>query len=253
MKFSIVTPSYNQGRFLEQNIRSVLNQDWAEKEHIVMDGGSSDGTVAILERYPHLVWCSEKDRGQTHALNKGIALATGDVVGWINSDDYYESGVFRHVAACFEDSSVQWVVGNLSKHYDPEGLIVQEKSASITFDALARDPDIVRQQGTFFRRSFLKEAGSFDESLHLVMDFDMWVRLSKRSVPYMLDRNLAYFRLHGEQKTAGRHLLRQLEEMRTVLSRHEGGMKHFSSIEMRKRIMYARAMLKWWLIGRWAT
>lgn len=253
MKFSIVTPSYNQGRFLEQNIQSVLDQDWEETEHIVMDGGSSDETVRILEGYPHLVWRSEKDRGQTHALNKGIALATGDVIGWINSDDYYEQGAFRHVAACFEDPAVQWVIGDLSLHYDPEGRIVPQKPVEITFEALTRFPDIVRQQGTFFRRSFLEEAGPFDESLHLVMDFDMWVRLSKRSKPLMLDRNLAYFRLHGEQKTAGRHLVRQLEEMRNVLSRHEGGMKHFSSIAMRKRMMYARVMLKWWLIGRWVA
>lgn len=251
MKFSIVTPSFNQGRFLEQNIRSVLAQPGVEVEHIVMDGGSCDETVEVLQRHPHLIWRSEKDGGQTHALNKGIAMATGDVIGWINSDDYYEPDIFQYVAACFEDPAVQWVIGDLSLHYDPEGRIVRERSAQITFEALACDPDIVRQQGTFFRRSFLEQAGPFDESLHLVMDFDMWVRLSRRSTPFRLDRNLAYFRLHGEQKTAGLHLLRQLEEMRTVLSRHEGGMAHFGSISLRKRIMYARVIFKWCLIGRW--
>src|ERR1700733_2213211 len=148
---SIITPSFNQGAYIEQTIRSVLHQNFEHVEHIVVDGGSTDGTVDILKRYPHLVWVSEKDRGQADALNKGLALAKGDIVGWVNSDDYYEHDIFGSVAACFQRSNAQWVVGNLADVFDDGSQVVFRPSPTITFDALVRDPDIVRQQSTFFR------------------------------------------------------------------------------------------------------
>src|SRR6058998_2090201 len=98
--FSIITPSFNQARFLEENIQSVLTQAGVSVEHIVVDGGSTDGTVEILKSYPHLRWISEPDRGQSHALNKGFRMATGEILGWLNADDSYEpSAVAEAVAA----------------------------------------------------------------------------------------------------------------------------------------------------------
>ena len=101
MKISIITPSFNQARFIEQTILSVLRQDYPCVEHIVVDGGSTDGTIDIMRRYPHLIWSSEADNGQADALNKGLSKATGDIIGWINSDDYYADNIFAEVEGSF--------------------------------------------------------------------------------------------------------------------------------------------------------
>jgi glycosyltransferase involved in cell wall biosynthesis len=218
-KVSIITPSYNQAAYIEQTIESVQAQDYPDAEHIIVDGGSSDGTVEILRRYGHLIWISEKDRGQADALNKGLALATGDIVGWINSDDYYEKHVFKTVVDYFSDPSTMWIVGNLSYVEGDGARVLPDKSPEVTYERLLRNPDVVRQQPTFFRRSFLDRAGGWDPEFFMVMDFDLWVRLAKLSPPKMVDRNLAYFRLHSNQKSSFGNLRRQTRELRSILER----------------------------------
>lgn len=200
LKFSIITPSYNQGSFIEQTILSVVNQPGIEKEHIVMDGGSNDETVAVLKKYPHLKWVSEKDKGQADALSKGIKLATGDIVGWINSDDYYEQGIFESVAKHFEDPKVMWVIGNLSYVYDDTQEVIADVSPQVTYQRLVSDPDIIRQPPTFFRREFLLRVGGWNPDYFLVMDYDLWLRLAKEYTPKMVDETWAYFRMHALQK-----------------------------------------------------
>jgi len=101
LKFSVITPSFNQGEYIEQTIQSVLDQDYANFEHFVIDGGSTDQTISILNKYPHIQWISEKDKGQSDALNKGFKMAKGDIIAWINSDDWYETGAFKAVAKFF--------------------------------------------------------------------------------------------------------------------------------------------------------
>ena len=101
-RISVVTPTYNQGKYIRDTIESVLKQNYENFEHIVIDGGSTDETVSILKSYPHLHWVSERDRGQTHALNKGFRKATGEIIAWINSDDWYADGVFHEAAAALE-------------------------------------------------------------------------------------------------------------------------------------------------------
>ena len=115
MKISIITPSFNQGEYIEQTILSVLNQSYKNFEHIICDGGSTDGTVDILKKYKHLVWVSEKDAGQSDALNKALSICTGDIIGWINSDDYYHSDdIFEYVTSKFTPQT-NWVIGGTSK------------------------------------------------------------------------------------------------------------------------------------------
>jgi len=109
-KISVITVSYNQGRFIKDTIESVLGQNYPNFEHIVMDGGSTDETLDILKSYPHLIWKSEKDRGQTHALNKAFSIASGDIIAWLNSDDVYELNAFHTIAPYFKDHRV--VLGN---------------------------------------------------------------------------------------------------------------------------------------------
>ena len=132
MKLSILTPSYNQGDFIEKNINSVMNQDWDDIEHIILDGGSTDNTLSILKKYPHLKWVSEPDEGQADALNKGLQMASGDIVGWINSDDYYEANIFREVITIFENEPVKWVIGNIFMTYPSFGIIEKSISPEIT-------------------------------------------------------------------------------------------------------------------------
>ena len=177
MKVSIITPSYNQAQYIEQNIQAVARQGSAEVEHIVVDGGSTDGTVDILKKHSHIIWVSEADGGQADALNKGLAKASGEIIGWLNSDDLYVEGILPEVVDEFRSSSVQWVIGNLTTLYEATDSWVARRSPVIDHDALLENPDIVRQQPTFFRRSLLDKCGAWDARYHMTMDYDLWVRL----------------------------------------------------------------------------
>ena len=234
-KITIITPSYNQAAFIEQTIRSVQEQDYPYVQHIVVDGSSSDETILILRRYGHLMWISEKDRGQADALNKGLALATGDIIGWINSDDYYEKDIFQTVAAFFSDPSIQWLVGNVI-HTNSQGTQkVRGRSPEISYERLLRNPDIVRQQATFFRRTLLDRVGGWNPELFMVMDFDLWVRLAKIAPPKMVDKDLAYFRIHALQKSRPASVRRQTRELCSILNREGVSGPAIARLYLRKR------------------
>jgi len=249
LKFSIITPSYNQGPFIEQTILSVANQPDIEKEHIVMDGGSNDETVAVLKKYPHLKWVSENDKGQADALSKGIKLASGDIVGWLNSDDYYEEGILASVAKQFEDPEVMWVIGNLACVYDSTQEVVADVSPVVTYQRLLGNPDIVRQQPTFFRREFLLRAGGWNPAYFMVMDYDLWVRLAKESMPKMVNETWAYFRVHALQKTSHANILRQYREIRQILKREHAGLGIRLKIGASKRTQWFKGFIKSHLIN----
>ena len=250
LKFSIITPSYNQAPYIEQTILSVAKQTGVEKEHIVVDGGSKDGTVDVLKRYPHLTWVSEKDKGQADALRKGLKLVTGDIVGWINSDDYYEEGIFESVARHFEDPKTMWVIGNLSFVYDgAHQEVLEDTSPEITYQRLLSDPDIVRQQPTFFRKEFLLRAGGWNPDYFMVMDYDLWVRLAKESKPKMVNEPWAYFRMHALQKTSHANILRQSREINQILKRERVGFGVRFGIRARKRGHWLKGIIKSGLIS----
>jgi glycosyltransferase involved in cell wall biosynthesis len=236
-RISIITPSFNQGEFIGETVRSVLGQEYPDVEHIVMDGCSTDDTLEVLRQYPGVVAVSEPDRGQADALQKGFRLASGEIIGWINSDDYYAPAVFGAVAACFDDPAVLWVVGNLAYVYQG-GEIVPNRSPPITYEALLRDPDIVKQPPAFFRRQALEAAGGWDPSFHMTMDLDLWVRLARLAPPRMIDAQWAYFRIHGKQKTSGHNVRRQANEIARIL-RREG--------VPRRRIIAHRLVREWYV------
>jgi glycosyltransferase involved in cell wall biosynthesis len=216
---SIITPSYNQAAYIEQTIKSVLDQNCDRIEHIVMDGGSTDGTIEILKRYPHLIWRSEKDRGQADALNKGLALAKGEIIGWINSDDYYQPNIFNSVIKHLKATNSPWAVGRQADVLDNGTLILFKDSPMVTFDTLVKDPDIVKQQATFFKRDALVSVGGWNVDCYMVMDFDLWVRLARIAPPVMVAEDWAYFRNHGAQKSSHANVLRQSREIAAVLRR----------------------------------
>jgi glycosyltransferase involved in cell wall biosynthesis len=245
---SIITPSYNQGRYIEQTLGSVRDQDLVA-EHIVMDGGSTDGTVAILGRHPHLIWRSEKDDGQADALNKGLALASGEIIGWVNSDDWYVPNILGSVAAHFAKTSASWVVGNLADVFEEDPNVRFRRSPAVTFDALARNPDIVRQQPTFFRRELLLAAGGWNKRCHMAMDYDLWIRLSRLAPPLMVDENWAYFRNHAAQKTGQANILRQSREITAILRREGVAGHRIAAHAARKRWYWLKGSVKQRLVA----
>ena len=245
---SILTPSFQQGKFLEENIKSVLDQQYEPFEHVVVDGASTDNTIDVLKMYPHVHWVSENDNGQADALNKGLKLAVGDIIGWINADDFYEANTFHEVAKEFEDSSVAWVIGNITTMYEQTGKLVHERSPVVTYQRLIRDPDIVRQQGAFFRRTFLESVGGWNGDLYLAMDYDLWIRMAKVSVPRMIDRSWGVFRIQPNQKTSGRNAVRQLQEIVASLKREHAPHSTVLKICLRKCLYILKYYFKILLI-----
>jgi len=205
-KLSIVTPSFNQGQYLEETIRSVLLQGYPNLEYIVMDGGSTDGSVEIIKKYePWLAyWTSEPDGGQGDAINKGFAMATGELAGWINSDDIYFPRAFEVV--------VSWWIENGK----PDDLITGTKlKGNSTLDSLTRLPQqpftnehlqqrcIVEQPSTFFTLKRFKGIGGIDERYHFSIDYDLWLRMtSKGAIIRYIDADLAVTRVHSSTKTS---------------------------------------------------
>jgi glycosyltransferase involved in cell wall biosynthesis len=219
MKISIITPSFNQGYFIEKCIKSVQCQDVDSFEHIIIDGKSTDRTLEVLKKNKHsnLIWISESDKGQTDALNKGILRATGDIIGWINSDDYYEKNIFSNVVQNFSNNKIMWIIGNIAFSFPEHSNCEYKVSPTITYERLISSPDIVRQQGVFFRRSVFDEVGLFDTNKFMVMDYDFWVRLSKVYTPKMIDMNYAFFTWHSDQKSSAKNTIVQIKEIDGIL------------------------------------
>ncbi len=244
LKISIITPSFNQGEYLEENIKSVLQQNIDNIEHIIIDGGSTDSTIDVLKKYSHLLWVSEPDEGQADALNKGFEMATGDIIGWINSDDYYQKDVFQSVCKCFSDPVVNWIVGNLTYIDSRSGDCTTIKSKTITYNNLINNPDIVKQPPTFFRKTILEQAGLWNAKYHMVMDYDLWLRLAKHEAPKMVDINYAYFRLHEYQKTSPTNLVLQKNEMIELLTRENAPAFRKIHLRCKKRWYWLKSILK---------
>lgn len=219
-KISVITPSLNQARFVGRTIKSVLEQNYPNLEYIVVDGGSTDGTLEILKTYGRrLTWMSEKDAGQSDGINKGMSMATGDIIAYLNSDDMYEPGALTAVAVRFmADPSIMWLTGRCriidEGDRDVRSIITAYKNLLLDHYRykllLVANP--ISQPATFWKKEVVKEIGFFDPEESLVMDYDYWLRTGKRYQPAILDENLAAFRVHPQSKTSlGRFLMIQRE------------------------------------------
>jgi glycosyltransferase involved in cell wall biosynthesis len=204
MLVSIVTPSYNQAAFLEATIQSVLNQQGVEIEYIIMDGGSTDGSVEIIKRYSDYLadWVSEKDAGQTSALNRGFAKAHGELLAWLNSDDTYQPGaVLEAVNFMQAHPEVGLVYGDCNFIDETGQTIGKFPAAQTNFKLLMQGYVHVPQQAAFFRADLWRKVAPLDESLYFAMDYDLWVRLARLAPLVYFPRLWANFRLHMGGKT----------------------------------------------------
>ena len=201
---SVVTPSFNQAQFLEETIRSVLDQDYPNLEYWIIDGGSTDGSLEIIQRYASRLagWVSEPDRGQTDAINKGFGRAGGDILAWLNSDDTYLPGaVSEAVNALVQYPDVGLVYGDANL-IDEQGQTRGSFPAAQTdYARLRRGYVHIPQQSAFFRASLWKQVGPLDPSFYFAMDYDLWVRLAKVSHLLYVPRRWANFRLHASGKS----------------------------------------------------
>jgi glycosyltransferase involved in cell wall biosynthesis len=199
---SVITPVYNAANTLLDALKSVADQGYPNLEHIVVDGGSTDGTVDLLREADGVRWISEPDRGLAHAMNKGIAMATGDVIGELNADDLYEPGALRAVGEAFAGRpDAMWATG-YCRIIDGEGEEIRRAVTSYKNALLRRyslglylTHNFVSAPATFFRRETLAESGGFDERYRISVDYDLQLRIARRHDPLVLRRYLASFRM----------------------------------------------------------
>jgi glycosyltransferase involved in cell wall biosynthesis len=201
---SIITPSFNQSRYLEQTILSVLEQDYPNVEYLIADGGSSDGSLEIIQRYADRLawWVSEPDHGQTDAINKGFAQASGEILAWLNSDDTYLPGaISQAVDALQRHPEAGMVYGDANLIDENGGIIGKFPARQTDYRRLRQGYVHIPQQASFFRASLWKQVGPLDPTFYFAMDYDLWVRLAHSSQLLYLPQTWANFRLHGGGKS----------------------------------------------------
>ncbi|MCG3147273.1 MAG: hypothetical protein PCFJNLEI_00712 [Verrucomicrobiae bacterium] len=201
---TIVTPSFNQSSFLPHTLASVRGQDYPNVEHIIMDGGSTDGTLEILQAAPGIIWVSEKDRGQVHAINKGFQRATGEILAWLNSDDTLNPDTIRLAVTALQRTGADLVYGDveiINKNGTPLKL-----SRGIPFDyrVLLYGINYIGQQTAFFRRELLTKAGPLREEYDNGFDYELWLRMALHGRLAYTPELRAQIRLHPTAKSVAR-------------------------------------------------
>jgi glycosyltransferase involved in cell wall biosynthesis len=204
-RITIVTPSFNQAAYLERTICSVLDQGYPNLEYIIVDGGSTDGSVDIIRRYADRLawWVSEPDRGQTDALNKGLRRATGEWVAWQNSDDIYYPGVFHDLAAAAaKNLQAGLIIGDMMLIDEHDHPLRDIRYVKPSYKALLAEGMLLANQAAFWRRSLQERVGLLDEGYHCSFDYEWFIRLAQHAEGVHVDRIWGALRLHGETKTS---------------------------------------------------
>lgn len=201
---SVITPSYNQAHFLEETILSVLNQDYSNLEYLVVDGGSQDGSLKIIQKYAHRLawWVSEKDQGQTDAINKGFGHAKGDILAWLNSDDTYQPGAISQAVAYLQAHPEAGMVYGDANLIDQQGNIIGKFPARQTdYKRLRQGFVHIPQQAAFFRADLWRKVGPLDPTFYFAMDYDLWIRIARLTPLHYHPQLWANFRLHDSGKS----------------------------------------------------
>lgn len=205
-KITIITPSYNQSKYLEKTILSVLNQNYPNLEYMIIDGGSTDGSVEIIKKYKKYLayWVSEKDNGQTNAINKGLKKATGELVAWQNSDDIYMPGAFTKVAKYFlKKTTAEVFFGNFCLMDSFDNIIRDIRFTPFSFKCSLMEGIGISNQAAFWKRELFEKYGYLSTSLEFAMDFEWWLRLGHKNVKfYFIKEYLGCLRIHSETKSS---------------------------------------------------
>ncbi len=250
---TIITPSLNQGQFIEQTINSVLSQEGDFFiDYIIADGGSTDGSVEIIKKYDELLktkkypvkcrgieyrWWSKPDRGQSHAINQGFAIAKGDILAWINSDDYYMPDVFSLVARIYKKNpDTDLIYG--------DGCVVNESAnkkkiatySSVSLEKLLQGKCYIFQPSTFFSKKILNKVGPLDENLHYAMDYDLWIRIFKNGKTLYVPKTLSSFRIWEKSKSGSRQK-KFLSDRKKIFKKYGGAVIDPESIQRIKKRM----------------
>ncbi|WP_211204029.1 glycosyltransferase family 2 protein [Chloroherpeton thalassium] len=215
MKISIVTPSYNQASFLEETMLSVLSQDYKDLEYVLIDGGSLDGSLEIIRKYESKLhyWVSEKDNGHGHALNKGFAHTSGEIMAWLNSDDKYLPWTFQTVNKIFSDfPHVNWIVG-FNAWWNDKGVLTSAKRVPKNiYDFLIGRYGWIQQESVFWRRNLWEKAGGYiSENVGLMVDGELWTRFFLHDELYTVDCILSGYREHADNRAKMRMDMCDLE------------------------------------------
>ena len=226
-KISIITPSYNQEAFLERTILSVINQAYPNIEYIIMDGGSTDGSIDIIKKYSSSLyyWETAKDKGQSNAINKGLKIATGDIVTWLNSDDFYLDGTLKKVAAIWQKKPFDFLAGNAYFVDEQDQLLTDQSKSQLingnTFLPFRRDC-VIHQPASFFSLKLYHQIGPLDETLHYSMDVDFWLKITARNIYFdYSDEYFTYFRRHSSAKSSGGNIQFIEDTMNSLFFKNE--------------------------------
>jgi len=222
LKISIITPSLNHGKYIKDCIESVLKQGYSNFEHIIVDGDSSDNTDEVLKKYSHVKIIKEKDTGPSSAINKGFGMATGEIVGWLNADDYYDKNVFSKINSVFEkDNDTGFVYGNLTFVDINKKIILKDITKKFNYRSLIDESPDIRQPSSFYKTSLVKKVNYLDENLKIVFDYDLFIKLSKITDPIYLDENIAFYRDYSDTITR-KNVRKQALEILKVSRRYKG-------------------------------
>jgi glycosyltransferase involved in cell wall biosynthesis len=201
MKISIITPSFNQGRYIEQAILSVREQGFDQFEHIIIDNCSTDSTREIVSKYPHVTFISEPDKGQSDALNKGFIRTQGDIIGWLNADDYYLPGAFRKVAEVFRTSSVDAIYSNV-KFVNQNGEFIRNLKSHRPLRWMSLLYCYIQSTSFFFKKEIVTEGNLLEVNLHYSMDKEFFARLLFKGYKFRyINTYFAAFRWHESNKS----------------------------------------------------